>query len=160
MSNAGLTLAQRGFIDEIAALLRPWGMPSVQAQLYACLLIAPEPLGLDAIAATLGIAKSSASVAARALEGLGLARRYGERGSKRVRYGASERYSGFIAAQATAMGELARMLETRGAAVAEGDTLRRLRYLASFYRKMDAAISGRIRELTEEFQGFSSWSDH
>jgi hypothetical protein len=154
MSNMSKPLAadeQRRFIDDVSAILVPWGMQPTLASLYAYLLLNAEPVGLDTIVADLGMAKSSASVAARTLETLGLARRHGERGSKRVRYGASDSYSGFLVAQATLMGDLGRLIEGRAASVAQDDTLRRLRYLASFYRKMEATIVGRVRELSDEF---------
>jgi len=90
MSNHPLTDDQRRFIQDMAALLVPWGMPPGMANLYAWLLLTAEPASLDTIAAQLGMAKSSASVAARGLEQIGLARRHTEPGSKRLRYGASD----------------------------------------------------------------------
>lgn len=135
----------------MAALLAPWGMQPGTASLYAYLLICDEPVSLDTIAATLGMAKSSASVSARALEQFGLARRHTERGTKRVRYGASDSYSGFLTSQAHLLDEIGRLAESRARSVAAGDTLRRLRYLASFHRKMAATITSRIGELSDEF---------
>lgn len=151
MSNTNLSDEQRQFIADMAALLAPWGMQPGTASLYAFLLLCDEPVTLDAICAALGMAKSSASVAARALEQFGLARRHGERGTRRVRYGASESYSGFLATQARLLDDIGRLAETRASSVAGGDTLRRLRYLASFHRKMAATISERIAELSDEF---------
>ncbi|MEW9854549.1 GbsR/MarR family transcriptional regulator [Novosphingobium sp. M1R2S20] len=151
IDHGALSGEQRRFIDDMAALLIPWGMQPSLAQLYPYLLLKAQPVSLDDIAENLGMAKSSASVAARMLERYGLARRYGEPGSKRVRYGASESYSGFISSQAELMGSLGRMIEVRAPAVAEEDALRRLTYLGSFNRKMEATILDRIRQLTEEF---------
>jgi DNA-binding MarR family transcriptional regulator len=151
MSKPDLSVEQRRFIEEMAALLVPWGMQPSLASLYGYLLLCDEPVSLDAITATLGMAKSSASVAARALEQFGLARRHAEPGSKRVRFGASTSYSGFIAAQAALMGDLGRLIEGRARTVSDGETLRRLRYLGSFNRKMETTILGRISELSEEF---------
>ncbi|TCM16142.1 hypothetical protein EDF56_108131 [Novosphingobium sp. PhB165] len=151
MSKTELSLDQRRFVEDLAALLVPWGMQPSVAHLYAYLLLCDEPVSLDAVTATLGMAKSSASVAARALEQFGLARRHSEPGSKRIRYGASTSYSGFIAAQAALMGDLGRLIEERARGISEGETLRRLRYLGSFNRKMEATILGRISELSDEF---------
>lgn len=122
------------------------------ASLYAYLLLCDEPASLDTIAETLGMAKSSVSVAARSLEQFGLARRHTEPGSKRLRYGASDSYSGFLIAQARLLDDIGRLAEGRAREVASGETLRRLRYLASFYRKMSAAVTGRVAELMDEFQ--------
>ncbi|MDE2405565.1 MAG: transcriptional regulator [Sphingomonadales bacterium] len=151
MSNRAITVEQRRFIADMAALLAPWGMQPATASLYAFLLIRDEPVTLDTIAAALGMARSTASVAARALEQFGLARRHGEPGTKRVRYGASETYSGFLTAQAGLLADIGRLAENRAGAVASGETLRRLRYLGAFHRKMAATITGRIAELADEF---------
>lgn len=151
MSKQRLSSEQEKFIADMAALLGPWGMQPSLAKLYAYLLLSPEPVSLDAIAEALGMAKSSASVAARALEHYGLARRHTQRGSKRVRYGASDSYSGYIVAQAALMGDMGRLIKGRAAMVADGETLQRLRFFGSFLRKMEATITTRIRELTEEF---------
>jgi DNA-binding transcriptional regulator GbsR (MarR family) len=159
MSKAPLTAEQSRFIDDMTALLRPWGMPPATARLYAYLLIVAEPADLDTVASVLGMAKSSASVAARALEQYSLTRRHTEGGTKRVRYSASDRFSGFIVAQAALMGDMGRLIERSAAAVAEPSALRRLRYLGSFHRKMEAAIVGRVRELTEEFHRFGPDED-
>jgi DNA-binding transcriptional regulator GbsR (MarR family) len=121
------------------------------ASLYAFLLLCPEPVTLDCIAATRGMAKSSASVAARALEQFGLARRQREPGSKRIRYGASNCYSGFLMAQARLLEDIGRLAEARAGTVALGETLQRLRYLGSFYRKMATSITSRVAELSDEF---------
>ena len=135
----------------MAALLVPWGMQPSAASLYAYLLLCDAPATLDDISASLGMAKSSASVAARSLEQFGLARRHGEPGSKRVRYGASDSYSGFLAVQARLLDDIGRLAEGRSRSVAKGQTLQRLRYLASFHRKMATTISRRIAELADEF---------
>ena len=151
MSNNGLSAEQRRFIDDMSALQVPWGMQPGTANLYAFLLLCDEPVTLDTIAATLGMAKSSASVAARSLEQFGLARRHAEPGSKRLRYGASDSYSGFLVAQARLLDDIGRLADSRAGEVARGETLRRLRYMASFYRKMATTISARVGELTDEF---------
>lgn len=151
MSNPMLQPEQRRFIDDMAVLLVPWGMQPGTATLYAYLLICDEPVTLDAIAEQVGMAKSSASVAARALEQFGLARRHSERGTKRVRYGASESYSGFMVSQARLLDEIGRLAESRSRSVATGETLRKLRYLGSFHRKMAETIVGRIDELSDQY---------
>ena len=150
MSKSKLVDGQTEFIDAIAALLVPSGMQPSAASLYGYLLICPEPVSLDTIAVDLAMAKSSASVAARALEQYGLARRHGERGSRRVRYGVSERYSGFIAAQAALLGDIGRVIEGRAGQVARDGTLKRLQYLGSFYGKMQRTIMERIQDLSDE----------
>lgn len=150
MSKSKLTPEQHDFIDAIAALLVPSGMHSSAARIYGYLLICPEPVDLDTISADLLMVKSTVSVAGRMLEQYGLARRHGERGSKRVRYSVSERFSGFIAAQAALLGDIGRVIEGRASSVAEDATLKRLRYLGSFYGKIERTIVDRIQELADE----------
>lgn len=151
MTTHSLSADQRRFINDMAALQIPWGMQPAAAHLYAYLLICEEPVSLDDITTTLGMAKSSVSVAARSLEQQGLARRHTETGSKRLRYAASDSYSGFLVAQARLLDDIGRLTAARAPAIASGSTLRRLRYLAAFYRKMSATIISRVDELTDEF---------
>jgi len=68
----------------------PWGCLRPRRRLYGYLLLSAEPVSLDRITSDLEISKSSASVAARLLEQYTLARRHGERGSKRALYEVSE----------------------------------------------------------------------
>jgi DNA-binding transcriptional regulator GbsR (MarR family) len=151
IATTDLSPNQRRFIEDMAALQIPCGMQPGTASLYAYLLLCEEPASLDTISSTLGMAKSSISVAARSLEQLGLARRHTESGTKRLRYGASDSYSGFLMAQARLLNDIGRLAEGRASEVASGPPLRRLRYLASFYRKMAGTITGRVDELADEF---------
>lgn len=150
MSKSELDPDQFRFVEDIAARLMPWGMQASMARLYGYLLLRTEPVSLDTIVVDLGMAKSSASVAARVLLQHGLASRHTEPGTKRVRYGASERFSGYLVAQAALLGDLGQLVRGRADAVAEGKVLRRLQHLSSFFLKMEATITGRIDELTEE----------
>lgn len=151
MTTTDLSTDQQRFIEDMAALQTPWGMQPGAATLYAYLLLCEEPVSLDTIAATLGMAKSSVSVAARSLEQLGLTRRHTEPGTKRLRYGASDSYSGLLMAQARLLDDMGRLAAGRANEVASGASLRRLRYLAAFYRKMATTITSRIDELADEF---------
>lgn len=151
ISTTDLSSNQRRFIQDMVALLIPSGMQPGTASVYAYLLLCEEPVSLDTIAATLGMAKSSVSVAARSLERFGLARRHTEPGTKRLRYGASDSHSGYLMAQARLLDDIGRLAKGRASEVASGEPLRRLRYLGSFYRKMAGTIVGRVDELSDEF---------
>ncbi len=151
MTISDLSAEQRRFMEDMAALQVPCGMQPAVATLYAYLLLCEQPVSLDQIAATLGMAKSSVSIAARSLEQFGLARRHTEPGTKRIRYGASDSYAGLLMHQARLLDDIGRLADARAGDVASGDSLRRLRYLAAFYRKMAKTITGRIDELTDEF---------
>lgn len=151
MSTNALSPDQRRFIHDMVALQISSGMQPGTANLYSYLLLCDEPVALDVIASTLGMAKSSISVAARSLEQLGLARRHTEPGTKRLRYGPSDSYAGFLLAQARLLDDIGRLAEGRAGEVASGASLRRLRYLAAFHRKMAATITARVGELADEF---------
>ncbi|CAN7417189.1 GbsR/MarR family transcriptional regulator [Rhizobium sp. LjRoot258] len=75
---------ERRFVEDVARLLTPWGVPPVAARLYGRLLLCPNSVGLDQITEDLGISKSSASVVARLLENSTLSRRHHAPGTKRA----------------------------------------------------------------------------
>lgn len=94
-----------------------WGVPRNTGRVYAYLLIQPEPVGLDQIAADIGAAKSGVSVATRQLVGFGLARVIADRGSRRLRYVALVSTQAIIGARSPGADELLDRLR-QGAAVA------------------------------------------
>jgi HTH-type transcriptional regulator, osmoprotectant uptake regulator len=132
-SNKGRTEAKRRFIEDVARLLAPWGVPQTAARLYGYLLLSAEPVSLDRIATDLEISKSSASVAARLLEQYTLARRHGERGSKRALYEASDNYEGMLTDQNRLLNALADLLRSGAGAVSSKTTRDRLEEMARFY---------------------------
>jgi predicted transcriptional regulator len=81
-----VTRAQTAFIEDMGQLMAGWGIPRNTGRIYAYLLLQREPSGLDDIVDALGVAKSGASVAARQLAQLGLARSFGQPGTRRVLY--------------------------------------------------------------------------
>src|SRR5882724_9782153 len=113
IGNPGLTGVERRFVEDVARLLTPWGVPQTAARLYGYLLLCAEPVSLDQISADLEVSKSSASVAARLLEMYTMARRHGQRGSRRLLYEASDNYEGMLSAQN-------RMLESGAALLRAG----------------------------------------
>jgi DNA-binding transcriptional regulator GbsR (MarR family) len=133
MQHERLDGAARRFVDDIARLLTPWGVPQTAARLYGYLLLSSEPVDLDRIAADLEISKSSASVAARLLEMYTLARRQGVRGSKRVLYEASDNYEGMLAGQNRMLQEGAALLKAGARDAASGKARDRLEEMAEFY---------------------------
>ena len=143
MPNKSNEKAAGEFIEDVARQLTPLGVPAVAARLYGYLLLAPEPVSLDAIAADLQVARSTAFVAARLLEQYMLARRIGQRGTKRVLYAASDNYEAMLAAQNRMVESLAEVFE-RGSGIAATPARERLVEVAEFYRvtqrAMDAAL--------------------
>ena len=133
MSNKRMTTTEQRFIEDAARLLIPWGVPQTAARLYGYLLLCAEPVSLDRITADLEISKSSASVAARMLEAYMLARRHGERGSKRALYTVSDNYDGMLTEQNRLLDALADLLKNGAGTVASGATRDRLDEMAEFY---------------------------
>jgi DNA-binding transcriptional regulator GbsR (MarR family) len=143
-SKNGLTRAEQVFIEDVARLFVPWGVPQTAARLYGYLLLSAEPVSLDRITADLEVSKSSASVAARLLEQYTLARRHGERGSKRALYEVSENYEGMLTEQNRLLEALAQLLRRGAGTIASGATRDRLEEMAEFYlitrEAMEAAL--------------------
>lgn len=146
MSKRSVSPEQGRFIDDVASLLVPWGMPQTMGRIYGYLLLSTIPLGLDRIAADLEISKSSASVAARLLEKHTLVRRHGERGSKRVLYSVSDNFAGLFSERGVMLGALGALLQGRAAVVASGAAATRLQAMSRFYLAMRQAMEAAIRE--------------
>ena len=135
-----LTEDQRRFLDEFVTLLAGWNMPANAARVYGFLLYQSEPAGLDELAEELEISKSNACKAAKLLEAAGHCRRVGERGTKRVLYVAREDFGTPFLMRTASLGALNRLMESRGARIAEGKASRRMSDLAAFYATMQAAM--------------------
>jgi DNA-binding transcriptional regulator GbsR (MarR family) len=145
MSNNGPAEAERRFIEDIAGLLLPWGVPQTAARLYGYLLLSAGPVSLDRITTDLQVSKSSASVAARLLEKYRLVRRHGERGSKRALYGVSDGYEDMLAEQNRLLQASAELM-TAGRSIAASRAAReRLADMAEFYLMMRQAMEAALR---------------
>jgi DNA-binding transcriptional regulator GbsR (MarR family) len=130
----------RRFVEDVARLLIPWGVPPIAARLYGHLLLCPRPVSLDQITEDLGISKSSASVAARLLESYTLARRRSEPGSKRALYAVADDYEAMIRQQNRLLDALAGQLNTGAEITASKAVSARLEEMADFYRVMRGAM--------------------
>jgi hypothetical protein len=136
---------RRRFIEDVARLLTPWGVPSAAAQLYGYLLLCPRPVSLDEITEELGVAKSSASVAARLLESYTLARRHREAGTKRALYAVADNFEVMIRQQNQLLDALAGQLKSGTGIVASREVNARLAEMAEFYHLMRAAMDDAMR---------------
>lgn len=149
MSNNALTDPQLRFIDDVARLFVPWGVPQTAARIYGYLILCEEPVSLDRIAADLKVSKSSASVGARLLEQYTLARRQSVRGSRRILYELSDAYAEMLAGQNRMLSDLTDLLR-RGKPLTRSETTRsRLEEMAEFYtvtREAMATVRERWRQ--------------
>jgi DNA-binding IclR family transcriptional regulator len=128
------------FIEALARLVIPMGMPPIAARMQGYIMLSPVPLTLDELVEGLGVSKSSASVAARLLERYGVVRCYTERGTKRVRYGIAERGGGFLLEQMRFIGTMADLLKTTAAAQPDGTAAARLTDMGAFYTRVHDAL--------------------
>jgi DNA-binding transcriptional regulator GbsR (MarR family) len=128
------------FIEDVARLLLPWGVPPVAARLYGYLLLCPRPVSLDEITRDVGVSKSSASVAARLLESYTLARRHREAGTKRALYAVTDDCETMIQQQNRVLEALAAQLRAGAAIAASKRVSARLEEMAEFYRVMRSAM--------------------
>ena len=115
---------QQRFVEDMGQLMVGWGLPRTTGRVYAYLLLRSDPASLDEIAADLQVAKSGASVATRQLIGFGMARTFGEGGTRRLRYDALYDLDAIIAARtAQTLAFFDRLHE--GAKVASAPSVRR-----------------------------------
>lgn len=131
---------QRRFVEDIARLLTPWGVPPAAARLYGYLLLCSRPVSLDQITEDLGISKSSASVAARLLESYTLARRHSEPGTKRALYAVADDYEAMIRQQNRLLDALTAQLNAGAGIAASKAVSVRLEEMSGFYRIMRSAM--------------------
>ena len=131
---------ERRFVEDVARLLTPWGVPPVAARLYGHLLLCPRPVSLDEIVEDLGISKSSASVAARLLESYTLAHRHSEPGTKRALYAVADDYEAMIRQQNRLLDALAGQLNAGTGVAASKTVSARLEEMAEFYLTMRGAM--------------------
>ena len=131
---------ERRFVEDVARLLIPWGVPPIAARLYGHLLLCSRPVSLDQITEDLGVSKSSASVAARLLETYTLARRHSEPGTKRALYAVADDYEAMIQQQNRLLDALAGQLNAGAGVVASKEVRARLEEMAEFYRVMRSAM--------------------
>jgi len=134
----------RRFVEDVARLLIPWGVPPAAARLYGYLLLSPSPVSLDQITEDLEISKSSASVAARLLESYTLARRHSEPGTKRALYAVADDYEVMIRQQNRLLDALAGQLDAGAGLSASRTVSARLGEMADFYRLMREAMDDAI----------------
>ncbi len=73
-------------LDGLGRLAEYFGFNKVMGQLYAALLLSPEPLSLDDLAATLQKSKANVSTNLRTLEHMGVVREAWVRGDRRKFY--------------------------------------------------------------------------
>jgi DNA-binding transcriptional regulator GbsR (MarR family) len=124
--------AQTTFIEDMGQLMVGWGIPRNTGRIWAYLLLEREPESLDDIVEALGIAKSGASVAARQLVQLGIARAAGQAGTRRVLYEALYTIDSIIEARNVQLHALVSRLRQGARAASAGQGRRKLEAMADW----------------------------
>ncbi|MDE8653556.1 GbsR/MarR family transcriptional regulator [Novosphingobium album (ex Liu et al. 2023)] len=140
-------MTQAEFIHGFSKLMANWGMPLTAGRVYAYLLLQPKAVSLDQIAAGLGISKASAWGAAKHLEQVGQIERYGEQGSKRSLFSATEDFARSLVRYSKLLSRIGGLLRD-GAPGAEAEAAARMRERSGFYLTVHDAIEATIGELT------------
>jgi len=138
---------ERRFMDEFAALLALRGMPLSSGRLYGYLLLQQTPVSLDQIGADLELSKGGAWNAAKVLERCGHVRRYGEPGSKRLLYAATDNYAAPLLEQCGLLGQVGALLQSSSGTLAKGQAATRLAEMSEFYFSIKQTMEDAIREL-------------
>lgn len=138
---------ERRFMDEFAALLALRGMPLSSGRLYGYLLLQQTPVSLEKIGADLELSKGGAWNAAKVLERCGHVRRYGEPGSKRLLYAATDNYAAPLLEQCALLGQVGSLLQTSAGTIAKAQAATRLGEMSDFYFSMKQTMEDAIRDL-------------
>jgi DNA-binding transcriptional regulator GbsR (MarR family) len=144
MSNASRSPSTQRFMEEMVALMEPWGWSRTVARVFAYLLVRETPATLDEIAADLDIAKSNASMATRELVDYGNAVRLSQPGTKQLLFDAPSAQTGPFAQRSAMLQKMAALLESQRDCMGMAAE-QRLSRQADFLRAMGEAIDGVIR---------------
>jgi predicted transcriptional regulator len=146
-----LTDEQHRFIEDLGRYMAQYGMSPTLGRIWGYLLLSPQPVSLDRIADDLQISKSSASVAARQLEAFQMARRSGQRGSRRVVYEASDFSNQRLLDWALASYRTLAQLLGAGARASTDDVARaRLEGSSDFFASWTKQLDGHLRRWRDE----------
>jgi hypothetical protein len=147
-----LSATQRHFIQEVASVFAPMGMPSSVGRVYGYLLLKQSPTSLDQIAADLTLSKGAAWNAARVLERYGQAQRHSEPGGKRAMYAPAENFGSSFLSLLSLLGTFGSVLQTGASNVATGETAERLAARAKFHVLLRQTMETAIFEINASCQ--------
>jgi DNA-binding transcriptional regulator GbsR (MarR family) len=144
--------ARRRFVEDIGHLYARYGLALTVGRVFGLLLVTDDPLSLDDLAEQLGVSKSGISVATRDLERLGVARRRGTPGSRRVLYEANDSMEPIFEGQFDRIRGTLGTLRRADAALAPGQAKARMREmieLHEFWLRESEGIMDRWRRRSE-----------
>jgi hypothetical protein len=147
-----LTGAELQFVQDVASVFAPVGMPSSIGRVYGYLLLKHSPIGLDQIASDLSLSKGAAWNAARVLERYGQAQRYSEPGGKRAMYAPSENFGSSFMSLISLLGTFGNVLQSGASTVTSAEASRRLAARAGFHLLLRQAMEASIVQLNASCQ--------
>lgn len=148
-----MTKEQNQFIEGLGQHMTTWGLPRTTGRLYGYLLLRTQAASLDEIATTLEVAKSGASIAARQLMSLGLARSISQRGSRRVLYEALNDPEAIYAARHAQTLDLVARLRHGGEVAPAGPPRQRLEEMAAVVQELTDEIPVLLQRIRARRQG-------
>jgi DNA-binding transcriptional regulator GbsR (MarR family) len=137
---------EQSFVDEVATLFAPWGLPPSSGRVYGYLLLCEEPVSVDQIAAALLMSRTGAWNSARILERFGHISRYGAPGSKRALYAASDNFAVPFLEQAALIEKVGNLMQTCASTIANKQAARRLENKARFWLSIRDAVRAAIED--------------
>jgi hypothetical protein len=152
ITRSSLTTAELHFVQEVASVFAPVGMPSSVGRVYGYLLLRQSPISLDQIASDLSLSKGGTWNAARLLERYGQVQRYSEPGGKRAMYAPSENFGASFMPLISLLGAFGNVLQSGAATVATGEAAARLAARARFNLLLRQTIETAIIELNASCQ--------
>jgi DNA-binding transcriptional regulator GbsR (MarR family) len=145
-----LTREQQEFVEDMGQNLLGWGLPRNMGRIYGYLLLQPGPVSLDTIAGAVGLAKSGVSLATRRLVQMGLARGFGERGSRRLLYEALPSLEAILSARTAQALDLAERLRQGAGATTSAARRAQLEELAETMRDYLELAPRVMRQMREQ----------
>jgi hypothetical protein len=139
---------RRRFIDDFGQMYAQYGISLTFGRVFALLLISDGALSLDDLATQLETSKSAISVATRDLARVGIARRVGRPGSRRVLYEACDDMLPIFEAQFARVRQSLVLLERGDGLALRGrarERLREMEALHEFWLTESAGIVDRWR---------------
>lgn len=122
VDSLALTAEQQQFIERVGLYFEQYHLSRIGGRLLGLLLLSERPLGIEAMAATLGVSRASVSTNIRTTADLGLTERVGLPGDRRDYYQFSDdAWERGMAVRIEGSRQLRRIAESGLAALGPGD---------------------------------------
>ncbi len=146
---SALSSAQTRFIDEFAALYVTRGMPQNMGRLFGYLMLQPDPVPMDKIAADLALSKTSVWNLTRELVNAGHATRHGVTGSKQALYALSDDFTTPIEKMCDLLCATGMLLENGAETFAPPEVAEKLQQRSAFYFALQQALANAVDDQKE-----------